>query len=46
MWQGVCMAGVMCGRGHEWQGGMLGGEGVCMAGVCIVGGLHGGGGCA
>ena len=24
VWQGVCMVGGMCGRGHAWQGGMCG----------------------
>ena len=27
-WQGVCMAGGMCGRGHAWQGDVCGGGGM------------------
>ena len=37
--------GVMCGRGHAWQGGVHGRE-VCMAGRCAwQGGVHGEGVC-
>ena len=31
-WQGMCMAGGMCGGGHAWQGGMRD------RGACVVGG--------
>ena len=55
VWQGVCMAGGMCGRGM-WQGGMHGkgdicgevgicGGSMCDEGVCMVGGMHGRGAC-
>ena len=38
-WQGACMAGDMCGRGHTWQGeeGVRGKGGVHDRGACVAG---------
>ena len=45
MWQGVCMAGSVCGRGGMHGGGMCG-RAVCAGGgACMVGGMHGRGVC-
>ena len=40
VWQGVCMAGGMCGRGHAWQGSCVAG-GVCVARGGAWQGVHG-----
>ena len=36
-WQGVCVVGVMHGRGRVWQGGMYGRGGVHGRGACMAG---------
>ena len=40
VWQGVCMAGGMCGRGAYMAGGHAWWRGHVWQGACMVGGMH------